>query len=75
VTKKLAGQLGIHSSIPSSSSSRREISLHHNILKGARIAVNKLQTGQSMIQFLAEARGISLLQNIQCIHYGQYCWH
>jgi hypothetical protein len=28
-----------------------------------------------MIQFLAEARGISLLQNIQCIHYGQYCWH
>jgi hypothetical protein len=70
VTKKWDGQLRIHSSIPSRS--RRDFSLHHSIQKGARIAVTKLQTAQSMVQFPAGTRGLSLLQNIQCIHYS---WH
>jgi hypothetical protein len=69
VTKKWDGQLGIHSSIPSSS--KRDFSLHHSIQKWARIAVTKLQTGQFMVQFPAEARGLSLLQNIQWIQYGR----
>jgi hypothetical protein len=70
VTNKWDGQLGIHSSIPSSS--RRDFSLHHSFQQEATIAVTRLQTGQTMVRFQTGARVISLLQNIQCIHYG---WH
>lgn len=61
MTKRRAGQLGIHSSIPSS---KRDFSLQHRIQQGARIAVTRLQTGKTMVGFPVGARDFSLLRII-----------